>query len=77
MDQFCHSCAGPLSNPELRGASEKYCKYCSDDKGKLKSRSEVQRGIVEWFKMWQPNVDDVKAMARPADYMKAMPAWTN
>jgi len=74
MEKFCHSCASPLSG-EFKGAAENYCKYCSDEKGNLKSREAVQRGIAEWFKSWQPNLDEKKALQRAATYMKSMPAW--
>ena len=74
MDKFCHSCAAPLSG-EFKGPAENYCKYCSDEQGSLKSREEVRRGIAEWFKRWQPDVDDEKALARAGAYLNAMPAW--
>jgi hypothetical protein len=77
MDKFCHSCAAPLSNPDFKSTAENYCKYCSDEKGQLKSQQEVQQNIAWWLKTWQPNIDDAKAMARAGDYMKAMPAWAN
>jgi hypothetical protein len=77
MNQFCHSCAAPLSNPDFKSSAENYCKYCADDKGQLKSRANVQASIAGWFKMWQPNLNDQKAMARAAHYMQAMPAWAD
>jgi len=77
MDKFCHSCAAPLNRAEFQGKAENYCKYCSNEKGQLKSSAEVQQAIAGWFKAWQPNVDDQRAMARAADYMKAMPAWAS
>jgi hypothetical protein len=72
---MCHSRAMPLDNPENVGAAEDYCKYCSDEQGKLKPRDAVQRGIAEWFKMWQPDLDDGTAMKRADLYMQSMPAW--
>lgn len=75
MDKFCHSCAAPLGNPELKGASDTYCKYCLDEHGKLKSRGEVQGAIAGWFQMWQPGVDQAAAFKRAGLYMQAMPAW--
>ncbi|MCK4486945.1 MAG: hypothetical protein KAU38_09310 [Desulfobacterales bacterium] len=75
MNKFCHSCAAPLEMPDFKGPAENYCKYCTDEKGNVKSREEVQRGIAEWLKGWQPSLDDEKALARAAHYMKAMPAW--
>ena len=74
MDKFCHSCAAPLSG-EFKGLAENYCKYCSDEHGSLKSREEVRRGVAEWFKGWQPDLDDEKALARADAYLDAMPAW--
>jgi hypothetical protein len=75
MDKFCHSCAVPLSNPEFKGPAENYCKYCSDETGKLKPKKEVRQGIAQWFKGWQPNLTDKKALERAGHYMKSMPAW--
>jgi hypothetical protein len=75
MDAMCHSCAAPLGVAEFKGPAENYCKYCTDESGKLKSRDAVQQGIAGWFKSWQPGLDDRKALSRAADYMKAMPAW--
>jgi len=75
MKRFCCSCAAPLEIPDFKGPAENYCRYCTDEGGKLKSREEIQRGIAEWFKSWQTDVDDEKALARAANYMNAMPAW--
>jgi hypothetical protein len=74
---MCHSCCAPLDNPEMKGVSDKYCKYCADDKGNLKPRAEVQKAIAHWFKTWQPGVDDTKAMNRAGLYMQSMPAWAD
>ena len=46
-----------------------------DEEGNLKSTDEIQMGVAEWFKAWQPDLDHNKALARAAHYMKAMPAW--
>lgn len=75
MSNMCHSCAAPLDQPEFKGSADHYCKYCSDEKGILKPKDVVQRGIAEWFKMWQPNIDDSTAMERAGIYMQSMPAW--
>ena len=75
MNKFCHSCAAPVDMPEFKGPAENYCKHCTDEKGNLRSREYIQRGVAEWFKSWQPDLDDEKAMTRAAAYMKAMPAW--
>jgi LSD1 subclass zinc finger protein len=73
---FCHACTAPLQNPEFRGASDIYCKYCSDEKGNLKPYEEVKAGIVQWIKDWQGVSDDVAA-ERAEYFMKAMPAWAD
>ena len=75
MDKFCFSCAAPIEMPDFKGPAEDYCKYCTDEEGNLKSRDEIQMGVAEWFKAWQPDLDHNKALARAAHYMKAMPAW--
>ncbi|MCS7240770.1 MAG: zinc ribbon domain-containing protein [Candidatus Bipolaricaulota bacterium] len=75
MSKFCESCGAPLSSPEMQGPSSKYCKYCTDAAGKLKPRAEVQRGIAEWLKTWQPGITQEQAIKRADHYMKAMPAW--
>ena len=75
MDKFCFSCGAPLANPDFQGPAEDYCKHCTDENGKLKSKEEIKMGMAQWFKMWQPNLNDEKAMVRAVHYMKAMPAW--
>lgn len=75
MKNFCHSCAAPLDMELFKGVSEKYCKYCSDENGNLKSREEAKMFIAGWFTKWQPGIDTAKAAERAENYMKAMPAW--
>lgn len=75
MDKFCYSCGAPLSLPDFKGPAENYCKYCTDGKGNLKRKEEVKQGIAQWLKMWQPDMNDEKALERASYYMKAMPAW--
>jgi len=60
--------------PECKGPAEDYCKYCTDERGNLKPREEIQRGIAEWLKSWQPDVNDEEAVIRAEHYMEAMPA---
>jgi hypothetical protein len=75
MDRFCFSCAAPLNMPDFKGPAENYCKYCTDDLGNLKSREAIQKGIADWFKGWQPDLDNETALNRAESYMQAMPAW--
>jgi len=73
--KFCYACGGPLDNPDFKGPSENYCKYCTDEKGKLKSREEIKQGVAQWFLSWQPDLDKKTALIRAEHYIKAMPAW--
>lgn len=75
MSEYCHSCAAPLSNPEFKGPSDRFCQYCADASGKLHPKEHVQKGIAEWLKSWQPNITDKQALERARHYMKSMPAW--
>lgn len=74
MDKWCFSCGAPLT-PEFKGSSEEYCKFCTDETGKLKSFEEIKFGVAEWLKSWQPNLEQDKAVTRAGFYLKAMPAW--
>jgi hypothetical protein len=75
MDKFCRSCAAPLAMPDFKGPTENYCKYCTDEKGVVKTREAVQAGVAQWFLTWQPGVDAKTADQRAATYLKAMPHW--
>lgn len=74
---FCSSCTAPLDNPEFKGLSDEYCKYCTDEEGQLKSREVIQKGIADWFMSWQKDTTAEKAMERACYFMKAMPAWAD
>jgi hypothetical protein len=72
---YCHSCLAPLSDEENRGASDLYCRFCSDDTGRLLPRPEVLEIMTEWFRHWQPSLSEEEARRRADLYMSAMPAW--
>ena len=73
--EYCNSCTMPLNMPDAKGASDIYCKYCSDETGQLKPRADVERGIAHWLGSWQPSVDADTALVRARHFMNAMPAW--
>ena len=77
MNQHCHSCGMPLADPGLKGSSDQYCRYCADPQGVLHPREQVQHGIAQWLKSWQPGISEAEALTRAAHYMKAMPAWAD
>jgi hypothetical protein len=67
----------PLEKPEDHGAGDpenKYCKYCTDKKGKLKSRDDVREGWIEFV---------VRSQGKPREQaekevdaaMDELPAW--
>jgi len=76
MASNCYACAAPLSG-DFKGSSDTYCKYCVDEKGKLKPRLDIQRGIAQWLQSWQPSLSDAVALTRADLYMRAMPAWAD
>ena len=77
MEKYCLSCGAPLGAEGFKGMAEEYCRHCTDDAGRLKSRDEIRMGIAYWLKTWQPDLDENKAAARANHYMKAMPAWAD
>lgn len=74
MTKRCESCSTALDE-QYKGASEIYCKFCSDEKGRLKSRAVVQMHIAGWLLSWQKDIDILVAHERAGHFMKAMPAW--
>jgi hypothetical protein len=75
MQQFCYSCGIFLALPDTQGTKDNYCKHCLNEKGEVKSSSEVLAGLTEWILSWQPAVDRDMASQRAAHYMEAMPHW--
>ena len=76
MAKHCHACAAPLVG-DYQGKSDVYCRQCCDDRGVLKARAEIQQGIAQWFKSWQPDLDDATALKRADLYLRSMPAWAD
>ena len=77
MEKYCMSCGAPLWMKDFQGPATDYCGNCTDEKGQLKSKEEIQMGMAHWLKTWQPDLDDQKAMIRASSYLKAMPAWAD
>ena len=75
FNSYCHSCGVPLEVPGFDGACVYFCTYCTDRDGNLAPRDLVQKGVAEWLKTWQPDLDDARAMERAGHYLKSMPAW--
>jgi hypothetical protein len=73
----CRSCSVSLISDHNRGVSDCYCRYCSDEEGRLKPRGEVRELIAHWFEEWQGDISHEEAVRRAKIFMEAMPAWSN
>ena len=71
MNKFCYSCGLPLNEQ----SNSRFCKYCSNEKGELKSREEVKQGIAGWLMQITPEDKNTDYIKRAESYMNAMPAW--
>jgi hypothetical protein len=69
--RFCQSCGMPL--PE--GEKAPYCRYCTDDQGRLKPREAVREGIAAWLEQFAPDKGKADFRKRADSYLNAMPAW--
>mgnify|MGYP000669334056 CR=1 FL=1 len=71
----CHSCGMPVSGENAVEKTVKYCQYCTDKSGELKSKEEIKAGIAHWLKSITPEDTKVDYNQRAEFYMKSMPAW--
>jgi len=73
----CQSCGMPMAEAKQHGAADPNnpnCIYCTDEKGKLKTREQVRSGMVSFF-MKAKKLDEKAAATFVDAYMKKMPAW--
>ncbi len=76
MINFCRSCGTQISNKLVDDALIKFCEYCTDENGNLRSREEILAGIADWLKLFTADKStDFKLRAE--SYLKAMPAWAD
>jgi hypothetical protein len=73
---YCHSCSALLDDGIHRGVSDRFCRFCADDAGRLKPRRDVERLLARWIAGWQGGIPEDEAMQRATDFMRAMPAWS-
>ncbi len=71
----CQSCSVSLLDGHNRGVSDRFCRFCADDSGRLKPRDEVRRLIAGWMRGWQ-EVEPDEALRRAGLLMRAQPAWS-
>ena len=73
----CESCGMPMSKLEDHGGGKennKYCRYCTDAEGNLKSREEVREGMIQLhIKSFGKTREE--AEKEVDEHMKQMPAW--
>ncbi|MDM7915581.1 MAG: zinc ribbon domain-containing protein [Candidatus Eisenbacteria bacterium] len=72
----CQSCAASLREEHNQGPSDRYCRWCSDEAGRLRPRAEVTRILAGWLQHWQEGLSADQALRRAESYMKLMPAWS-
>lgn len=75
-EQFCQACGMPMAAEDARSASDKYCAYCSDSAGNLKSWDDAVSGLAVFLDSWQ-KVGLKEARKRAKRYLTAMPAWAH
>jgi len=73
--RYCHSCGMPLDIPEAGPVHGDLCGFCSDEKGNLKSRAEVQNGVAAFLESFAPGASKAEYLRRADHYLQAMPAW--
>ena len=75
--KLCESCGMPLEKPEDHGAGDpknRYCRYCTNEKGELKKKSEIREGWIE-FTMKSQGKSREEAEKDVDAAMDEMPAW--
>ncbi len=79
MKEFikCGSCGMPMTKKGDFGGGDtenKFCVYCTDDKGNLKSRQEIKDGMVHGL-MKMKNLSLQDAVYEVDESMNKMPVW--
>jgi hypothetical protein len=74
---YCLSCAAPLHDEHNKGASDRFCRYCSDEHGHLRPRSDVERILAGWLRRGGDAPAPEEAARRAKLFMESMPAWCN
>ena len=73
----CESCGMPMRQPEDFGGTNpenKYCQYCCDASGNLKSYEDVFNGMVNFVIQTQGMAKEQAELAAK-EGMAKMPAW--
>ena len=73
----CQSCGMPLDKPEDHGGGDvnnPFCKYCTDERGKLLPKDQVRAKMVQFYIEKQKKTQE-EAEKLTDQLMEAMPAW--
>ena len=76
-EKMCESCGMPMREEKEFGGNNlenKYCVYCTDQKGQLKSYDEVLQGMKS-FIMQSMGQTEEQALKTAKENMGKMPAW--
>ena len=79
MKKICESCGMPMEKPEDFGGKNpdnRYCVYCTDSKGNLKSYKEKVKDMTG-FIMRTTDLSEEQAMIMAKENLKKFPAWAN
>ena len=79
MDRFCESCGFPMRKKEDFGGGDiqnKYCTYCTDEKGILKS-FEQKIEDMQNFMISRMGISEEKARIMAKEELMKHPAWKN
>lgn len=75
--ESCNSCGMPLEKPEdyaLGDIQTKYCVYCTDSKGHLKTFDEILEGMTT-FLMSSQGLAKEAAHRMAQEVLETLPAW--
>lgn len=78
-ERICESCGMPMKKTtDFSGGDvkNKYCKYCTNEKGELKDFQTKFNEIID-FIVSRMNVDKTVAEKIAKENMAKMPAWKN
>lgn len=75
--QQCQSCSASLDDGVHGGVSDRYCRFCADEQGRLRPREQVQGILARWLQDWQEGLPEPEAKRRAASFMRSMPAWSH
>ena len=73
----CQSCGMPMDKPEDHGGGDVnslYCRYCTDEQGKLMPREQVRAKMIQFY-LQKQGKDQTEAEKLTDQLMGTMPAW--